>query len=294
MVGGNTTFDGVFQTLDREKIPIIGGLGTAPEERSVSTSFPISGSAPGYGYGAADMLAKAGSKSPVFFGCDNAACTDSGSLFTTAMEDRGIEARTVTAPPSQPDYAAAAARVATDGTDGVFIACYPADLPKKVKALRQVGYTGPIATYSTLATQPTIAALGREADGLLIVGAVSPTAAADNPGIIQFTKDIEAAGSQVPAAEMGDLGVSAWASVQLFAQLAERLDSITSESVLAAMNGLSDPIDVQVTAPYAVAGRTSPLSEEDPRIFNPTMVYSTVANGTIVTVDQFVDPFASN
>ncbi len=293
MVGGNTTFDGVFEALDRDGIAAIGGLGTAPAERTVDIGFPLSGAQPGYTYGAADSLAREGVTKGVFFGCDIPACVDAGNIFTTAMEARSIDVRIVTAPPQQADYAAAAATVAKDGTDGVFIASFPQDLPKMISALRQVGYDGVIASYSTLATQASITAMGDDAEGLLIIGAVTPTADTSNAGITEFLADLDAANSEVPGEDMGDIGVTAWASVQLFAQLVDGMDDISAESVLDAMNNLDEPIDVGVTAPYSVVGKTSPVSDS-PRIFNPTMVYSKVVNGAIVPEPGFVDPFEAN
>jgi branched-chain amino acid transport system substrate-binding protein len=292
MVGGDTTFDGVFETLDREGIAAIWGLGTAATEQTASTSFPISGAAPGYSYGAADLLTKVGVKKPVFFGCDNAACSRAGGFFTQALDQRGVKARTVTAPPSQPDYAAAAAKAIQNGTDGVFIASYPADLPKIVKALKQVGYKGAIVTYATLAPQSTIKAMGEDAEGLHLVGNLLSPADKANPAIQQFVKDVDASQSKLPGEEMGDIGVSGYASVEFFAKLVDGMNSITSKTVLNALQNLKDPIDVGLTSPYSVVGKKSPL-DGSPRLFNPTVVYSVVKDRVITTDGHFVNPFAS-
>jgi hypothetical protein len=96
-----------------------------------------------------------------------------------------------------------------------------------------------------------------------------------------------------PSDDTNETAMTAWTAVQLFAGVAKTISGgIDSASVLAAMNNLSTPIDLQTAGPYQVKGVTSPLKDY-PRMFNNMVAIGVVKDGKLAPAGSggFVDPF---
>jgi ABC-type branched-subunit amino acid transport system substrate-binding protein len=275
-------------------IPIIGGQGLTPIEFSTDGSFPMSSGIPGWSYGQVVALVKAGAKKIALFGTNEAGSQYILGFTQEAMKTAGLTpVRYVkTDPNADPTFAQGAAKTVAGDVDAVVYDSSPTYGAKAVSALRGAGFKGPIASITGVFTDPIIKALGPAADNLYLSSQMALTTDTANSGVAAFLAGMKKyAGSD----EVNETAMTAWTATQLFAKVAATVTGdINSKSVLAAMNGLSTPIDLQTAGPYKVQGATSPI-DGYPRIFNPDIAIGVVKGGKLEPFEGggFVDPFSS-
>ena len=274
-------------------IPIVGGQGLTPIEFSTPGSFPMSSGIPGWSYGQVVSLIKAGSKKIALFGTNEAGSQYILSFTEQAMKLAGLKpVRYVqTDPNADPTFAQGAAQAVAGGVDGVIYDSSPTYGDKAIQALRAAGYKGPIASITGVYTPQMTQALGATADNLYLTSQTALTTDTSNPGVSAF---LAAMRKYQPSSPVDETATTAWTAVQLFADAAKTIKGgITSASVMAAMNSISSPVDLQTAGPYKVKGVTSPI-QGYPRIYNPTIVIGVVKNGVLEPFTQgFVDPFTT-
>jgi ABC-type branched-subunit amino acid transport system substrate-binding protein len=273
-------------------IPIIGGQGLSPAEFSTPGVFPLASGIPGWSYGQVVALANAGCKHIALFG-DN----EAGSLYIlgftqAAMQLAGITpVRYVKADQNaDPTFAQGAAQAIAGGVDCVVFDSSPTYGAKAVQALRGAGFKGPIASITGVFVQPIINSLGANANNLYLTSQMALNTDTSNPGVQAF---LAAMKKYAPSDDTNETAMTAWTAVQLFAGVARTISGgIDSASMLAAMNNLSTPIDLQTAGPYEVKGVTSPLKDY-PRMFNNMVAIGVVKDGKLAPAGSggFVDPF---
>jgi branched-chain amino acid transport system substrate-binding protein len=280
-----------FKLYSQAKIAVFGGYGVSPLELTDSNSYPLASGLVGWVYGAAKALKDAGVQKVSVVIDNNPPSQYFGVLAKSALTALGYPSvNLVTADEtSDPTLAAAAAKAASPGTDGILIGTGPVDFPSVVKEIKQGGYTGKIAAISATMEQPILKALGADSEGFLVSSQLAFVTDTANPGIQKFLADMK----NEPTSTIDDLSLAAWAAVQLFAKVLATSTSSTLDSAAfdAALTSLSTPIDINVIAPYKVAGVTSPLPDF-PRVLNATVQVGTVHNGQLVPDGKgFSDPF---
>jgi len=273
-------------------IPIIGGQGLSPAEFSTPGVFPLASGIPGWSYGQVVALVNAGCKHIALFG-DN----EAGSLYIlgftqAAMQLAGITpVRYVKADQNaDPTFAQGAAQAIAGGVDCVVFDSSPTYGAKAVQALRGAGFKGPIASITGVFVQPIINSLGANANNLYLTSQMALNTDTSNPGVQAF---LAAMKKYAPSDDTNETAMTAWTAVQLFAGVAKTISGgIDSASMLAAMNNLSTPIDLQTAGPYEVKGVTSPLKDY-PRMFNNMVAIGVVKDGKLAPAGSggFVDPF---
>ena len=275
-------------------IPIVGGQGLEPVEFSTPGSFPLASGIPGWAYGQVVSLIKAGATRIALFGTD-----DSGSDYILSFTQQAMKAAgltpvryVVTDPNADPTFAQGAAEAMAGNVNGIIFDSSPTYGDKAIQALRTAGYTGPIASITGVFTQQMVGALGAQANNLYLTSQVALSTDTANPGVQAF---LAAMKRYQPSAVIDETSITAWTAVQLFADTAKTISGgVTSASVLAAMNGLSTPIDLQTAGPYKVKAPSSRVADY-PRIYNPDVVLGVVKNGKLVPFGSsgFVDPFTT-
>jgi ABC-type branched-subunit amino acid transport system substrate-binding protein len=275
--------------LEKAGIPIFGTQGLSPAELNSPDVYPLSSGLPGWAYGAADQILKAGATKVSILVDTNPASEFGGTLVAAALKLAGkTPAATVIGDAtSDPTFATAAAKATANGVDGVVMFPDPADLPKMIVALKQSGYTGKIGTLTVILPPVSIKALGSAADGVLADSQTALTSDTSNPGVAKFIADVKT------QADITDAAVTAWSAAEIFAKAIAGASSFDAAGVSAALKNVTTPIDIGTVGPWQSSGVSSPLSGYS-RILNPTITYGVVKNGVLTPDGQgFVNPFTS-
>jgi ABC-type branched-subunit amino acid transport system substrate-binding protein len=290
-VGSAIYFPASWKLIESENIPYLLGTGLTPDEYQADNSFPLSGQA-GWYYGIASYLKKLGAEHPAIIRCEIDACAYGETLLGQALELQGMDpARSVVAPLATTDYSSFAAAAMQGGTDAVVVTGSEATATLEAKALYQQGFKGTVISVSACISTGAVPNLGDAAEGLYVVGLMqSPSVSSDL--MTRFAASMDAVDS---SAKKDELALSAYAGVKLFAAVAENLDDVNAETVLAALkNAKPGTYDIGFTAP--LPGATTSQVADLPRLsFSPTVTYNQVQNGTILQSEPgFQDPFAVN
>ena len=287
-VGSAVFFPTAWPVLNSEKIPYLFGESLTPSEDTSPISFPLSGQL-GWYYGIAAYLKKLGVKHPALIRCEIAACAYGGTLLDQAYTLDGMsQGKTIVAPLATTDYSSYAASAMAGGTDAVVVTGTEATAVPEAMALRQQGFTGKIIGVSADINTSAVSELGSAGNGLYVVGLIQqPTVASSQ--VTEFDKYMNQVDS---SAQKDELALTCWASVQLFAQVAKGLTTITPATVLAALDSAKvGQYTTGVTAPVPGAA-TSPLKQYSRLYFSPTVTYNQVTGATIdQTVASFQNPF---
>jgi ABC-type branched-subunit amino acid transport system substrate-binding protein len=274
------------------QVPVIGGEGLSPAELNSPGAFPLSSGLSGWVYGAVDNLLASGARKVSILVDTNPDSEYFASLAVAALKSAGLTpiADVAADPTSDPTLTTAAAKATERGTDGIILAPSPLNTIKALQALKQIGYTGKTSSITALFQPAIIKAAGSAANGLLLTSQLAFVTDTSNPGIVAFLADMK---KYQPSAPIDETTLFSWAATELFAKVMTGKTSFTGPAVQAAFASLSTPVDISVAAPYAVVGRTSPLSQYS-RIFNPTVQDGTLTNGTVQPNGKgFVNPFTS-
>jgi ABC-type branched-subunit amino acid transport system substrate-binding protein len=279
-----------WQIFQSAGIPVIGTVGALPAELANPDVYPLGAGLPGWDYGAAALLVSQGIKKIAIVDDTTAPAQFNGVLAVQALKLAGITpVADVTADPSSdPTLAAAAAKVAQKGVQGILLLTSPPNVPKMLAAIRQTGYKGKISTVDGELQTQIVQAIGSQGNGLEVSSLAAFATDSANPGIAAFKADMA---SYQPKAGVDSDSLRTWSAVQLFAKVAAGAKAYTAAEVAAAMLNLSTPVDIATIAPYTVKGRKSPLAQY-PRLLNPMVQYGVLQNGVVKPDGKgFVNPF---
>ncbi|WP_433359803.1 ABC transporter substrate-binding protein [Streptosporangium sp. CA-115845] len=289
VVGALSFFGAGLENLQEAGIPYVGGQGLIVSELVNPISFPADGGVPGLYLGMAATLHEAGATKPVVLAGDTDSSQTAAAVLTDGFKRVGISVQTVTVPLGQPDYSAQAQTIVDNGTDGVGLAVSSLAVPQVVKALRQAGYTGPIATQASGLNDTNIAALGDFAEGLLAVSTVSLPTSTDISGVADFVTRMRALQADV---RIDEIGAHTWNGFDLFRAVVARMEGdFSSKGLLDTLNGIADPIELPMAGGYRTVGVTPPIPDY-PRVFNLTAVSGRVTEGKLVATSVVGDPLS--
>jgi branched-chain amino acid transport system substrate-binding protein len=272
-------------------IPVVGGQGLTPIEFNTPGVYPTGAGIPGWAYGQAAALVKAGAKKIALFGTN-----DPGSLFILQLSEAALKSAGITPvrwvktdPNSDPTMAEGAAKAIAGGVDGVIYDSNPPLVPKAFAALRAAGFKGLISSITAIFPPASITALGAQADGVLLTAQLAIPTDTSNPAVNKFLADMK---SSQPGATVDEVAENGWTAVQLVASVAKSLSGDVSNTALFdAFANLSTPVDLGIIGPYQVKGAT-PILKDFPDIYNATVANGVVKNGVLVTDGHgLVDPF---
>ena len=180
---------------------------------------------------------------------------------------------------------------ATDGDpDGVAMLLTTRDAPGFIRSLDQVGYEGSVAASTSSFTPAQLEELGDLVEGLNVPNSFLPATYTENEAVQQFNDEIDTYAGDIAK---DDAAQNAWLGVHLIDRLMEGAPEVTSLAITDALES-TDPIDLGLLPPISfqkgvTIDALAPGVEL--RVFNPTVVYTTVEDGEIVAVDgEFVNP----
>jgi branched-chain amino acid transport system substrate-binding protein len=195
----------------------------------------------------------------------------------------------VYAPAGTTDYTSYVARMQSADVDAIaiFAGAMVATVPPTA---RQLGFDVPFAATAQNMGPATIDALGDLAKNFVLACGQSPLSS-DVPGIKAFLADMERYAPDVE--EFPTYAVEMWLAVQMFADAARSVDGeITRESVLQAMNGMTEFDSGEIIGPYSTAEPFTGLNGTVPRLFNPMVLPCEVGDdGSLSATGEFLNPF---
>lgn len=235
VLGGNFANGGDYaRVLADADIANIGYVPYDPADGSAPNGYPLSGGGAASIFGAARFIADEFEPTTVaVVHTDSVAGAASLAYAKRVLEAADIQVQPVAVPRNKPDLSAEVQQAA--GADAALVAASGADFAKFVGGLVQIGYDSFVVPEG-LAQPAIVAALGPALDGVRAVTAWA-TPDMDTPGRTQYLADLAAADADQPETSAGK---EAWAAGELFAQAAEKLESIDSAELLAILATISD------------------------------------------------------
>ncbi|KRA31074.1 MULTISPECIES: ABC transporter substrate-binding protein [unclassified Nocardioides] len=279
-----------YELTSRAGIPVVGTGGLTPADFNTEGVFPIGPGIPGWVEGAIEHLLSTGSKKIALVATAGEAGSEfAQSLAVEALKKAGVKpvATVRQDTDADPTFAAAAAEATADGVDGIFLATSPALTPKAVLALRQGGYDGAISSITVTFGPAILEALGKNAEGLLLTSQGALIADEENAEIKAM---LAAMDKYAPDAEIDELTVWAWSTIQLLKNVMEDSDDTSSAAIMEAFKSLTS-VEVGSIGPFGQP-KSPPYVESFPRIYNPTVFNGVVKDGITVPDGRgAVNPF---
>jgi ABC-type branched-subunit amino acid transport system substrate-binding protein len=261
LVGSQIHSPAAWQILTKAGIPAVFSSGDSVTEFQSPIAYPIAGEA-GYNGGMVAALAQAEATKIRVIQCNYSACSDGTKLlndYVNAAHSPLTMLPPVNATIGTLDMSSVAAQAVAGGADGIVVDTIETDAVKIVRALRQQGYTGHIATLTAVMSQDDIKALGSLANGMLLVDLFRPVADSADPGIQEYQKEMAAVGASQYA---NDRYMLEWAAAVLFQKIAEQVPNLTASSLLSALGKQSTPVNLDgVAPPYRTVGVANPLPQ---------------------------------
>ncbi len=277
--------DSVYRIFEQAQVPVVGHIGVTPTDLTSEVAFPLSSGIIGWWYGAAAALVEHGATEVSIVSIPSTVAAYGRELALQAFEDAGLKVNQIAIGEiNTADWSAIAANAMKNGTDGILVGNTPVDAPRTIAALREAGYSGAISTISSLMTPESIEALGEDAEGVHVVSLQALHSDTSNKAVSKYR-----AAMIEDSIKISEYSLQAWSAVQLYAAVMDDASAADSETTLATFENLSKPVDIGVTAPYAVKGSSTPV--DYPRMFNPTVVVATIEDGILSTTGEYVNPF---
>jgi ABC-type branched-subunit amino acid transport system substrate-binding protein len=256
VTGGVTPVGTGVALLESARIPWIDGtLGTSAEVASPDV-FAVGAAGPGTTAGMAKALVAGGATKMGILTCAESSCDSSVTEFDYGARKNDVAApEAFRVPNATVDYSSVIAQVLQSHVNGLAMLYTPDGADQIITQLRQAGYKGVIAGNATAFTSSTLANLTAQySAGLRIVYSAVPGTDTQNPEIKALTAAMK---KTSPTAPVSDLAVYTYASIKIFAKIAQGLSKVTSATVLAALQALKTPANAtSVSPPFAGAGPT--------------------------------------
>lgn len=278
-----------YKILDGAGIPYL-TRGGVPSTLTSRNAFLIGGGTPGWYSGAASALVSGGATNVTILVGASPSAQAAAPIVDQALDRAGTPHQTVVFDPkADPTGETSAAKAMAGGVNGIALAMATSAMPVVLSALNRGGYKGGVATCNCVVTPALIQALGPISEGMKVVSSTALVTDTANPGIRQYLADLKAAGKD---AQPKDISLLDWSSVKIFAELAKKMTgTIDNVSVKAALENLSEPIDVHTVPPWSIKGKTPPAPQW-PRALNPDVQVGVIHGGVIQPDGKgFVDPF---
>jgi branched-chain amino acid transport system substrate-binding protein len=174
---------------------------------------------------------------------------------------------------------------ASQDVDAILVTLTADFLPRFMRTVQQLGIRVPIVSVPVDRKQ--IGQIGPSGEGMYHAGVYSH----DSAGYKEFETAFTARYPDDPA---NDLGYSIWLGAHLFQRVSKGLPTVTRQSVLAALGKQTDVDTGGATPQLDFTKRFSGFGGKTPRLFNNTIVYYQVKNGSVVQQSGFEQLFPSS
>jgi ABC-type branched-subunit amino acid transport system substrate-binding protein len=277
-------FNPIFQSAGIQRI------GEVPES---SADYTAANSWPTQGGGAAMFIggllyAKKLGMSKVFVGVqDVPGATAQEAITEGAAKSIGMQAVGHAAiAESTADMSSYVAQATNGGADVVNLGIGPVLLQQFAQTSAQLGAKYKISAAAEAVSDDLAAKLGKTGgplEGAVLASAYPPVSATTNPGIAQFTKEMnaaQAAGDKNAGPADRSIAISSWVAVHAFANLAKTITGdVTSASVLTALNTAKDIDLAGITSPWTPSSKKVGVF---PAISNTEGYFITIKDGVKV------------
>ena len=261
--------------LEAAGIPSLAPIAVQPIEYQSPVSFPVVAGGVAGGIG---MVAAAEDANCTKLGTFGDQQADGGQTenIVNAAEKAGIETFAVNLPTGAVDVGPVVAQALDENPDCIAFAQGAPTAVQLFTAIRRSGSTAQLISATPSLQLPYVQSLGDVAEGLL---ATQDTPSPDSPELQPFRDDMAA---HEPDADLTPFSLGSWYGVQLFKQVAEGLDEISSATVLEATSKLTD---VELPGMETVDFTKTQDSKLYPRLFNPTVQIVKVEGAKYVATD---------
>lgn len=282
VVGLQTTNEvTILPILEAAGIPAIGVSPFTDVALTSPVSFPDTSGFVGQTLGMGLQLAEAGAEkvTAIVPGGLGGIATEVGDAVGIGAESAGAE-YTGLVPAKSADLGPTVAS-ATEG--GASVAGFAGDQAAFISSMRSLAPDSKISTFPFNLTDSVIASAGAAAEGVMGVDGIVPPSA-DTAGTKQYRDELAAFDDSLPTSTTG---LHEWLAMWTFSRVVAELETIDAASVLAAMGEVTDLEMGGITPPYTTVSTNSAY----PRMFNSSVVFQKVEDGTLVLQDATDDPF---
>jgi ABC-type branched-subunit amino acid transport system substrate-binding protein len=291
VVGSLTGFGPqIMPLMEKAKLPVVGSDALAPIDATSPMAFLIDTGVPGPDIAMPSIAKKyLGATKVAVIQEDQAQTAANIPYFTTGAKQAGIPiSKYITVPADATDYSSYVSQAEDSGAEGLMSTMQgPQDLATW-KALASSRSKVKLLVSGSSVGQDQVTQAGSIAEGTYLVNGV-PTPDDSTSTGAAFLSTMK---KYAPAnTELNGLGVRAWASVHLVAQVVGGIKgSVDRASTLSALQGVHDMSFMWIKSlSFDKAGPIPSL----PRIVATTMFPSVVKNGKITPLPSF-DPFAGS
>ncbi|MET0886833.1 MAG: ABC transporter substrate-binding protein [Mycetocola sp.] len=276
-----------YPVLDKSDIVSIGADAVSVEDGRSPVSYLIDPGVPGFA--ALPSMAKTfmGVDKVAVIDLDVASATDNLTYYTIGAKSSGVQiVDKILVPSDAIDYAQYVSRADASGAGAIITAMPDQGLTKLWKAIKASGSDIKVLGSGSSMRSDVIAEAGDVADGDYAVSG-TPNGDDSNEWGRQFVTAMKK--YQPDEKIYGSLGLRAYASVHLFAEVAETIEGDVSPSaVRAAFDAVHDMPFMWIDS--LSFDEPGPIKEY-PRITHASVFPIEVTNGALVTKDSF-DPFS--
>jgi ABC-type branched-subunit amino acid transport system substrate-binding protein len=266
--------------LAQAKIPDIGDSLQASIQFTSPISFPLwaggSGDLAGLGTAAAFLNCKTAAFISSFPSAEVAIVPGLYAAFKGVAVKHGITVGSlIQAPDGSPDFAPYIADALAQGADCIAFTGGDADEAGLLQAARQSGTKAKLIVADGQIPSSTVTSLGSELNGVNAVGITYPsTDTKGHPGVAEWVHDVNKYSSDP---NLQTQSANAWASVELFAYVARHVKTVSSATILNALNHLSNYNPG--VAPDVSFNKPAPENTLGKRVFNPNVFLAHYQNG---------------
>jgi ABC-type branched-subunit amino acid transport system substrate-binding protein len=287
LVGGLTQYGAqVYPVLEKANIASIGADAVTPADATSPISYLMDPGVPGLA--ASPGIAKKflGADKVVIMDLDSSAAESNKSYYEIGAKEAGVEiVDQILIPVDAIDYAQYVSRAEASGAKVIVTAMTDQATLKTFAAIKGSGSDLKMIGSSSSLRADVVAEAGEVANGSYAVSG-TPNGDSSNEWGQQYLAAMKK--YQPKEKVFGSLGLRAYASVHLFAQVAGTIDgTIDAKSVRTALDGVHDMKFMWIDS--LSFDKPGPISKL-PRIVNPSVYPIEVKGGALVSGDSF-DPF---
>jgi ABC-type branched-subunit amino acid transport system substrate-binding protein len=276
---------GFLPVTEAAGIPSVGHFIGGAADLGATLTYPIMTGSPGLIAGQGFLAGELGCERPSIARNESDVVAQAVGLVNIGLSASGLEvANEVTFPFNAPDMSSFVAAATRDGVDCIIAITIDQDLVTFVRALRQSGSEVSVISVGNNIGRAIANGFGEDLNGVYGVSFLVPPTETDDPDVQRYLEELDA---ENPDAVKDELSENAWASVHMFADVTEGLDTIDSASVVAALNAL-DSYDPPLGPPvdFTTPQQTIPGA----RIFATGVMFTLVEDGEITSLTgEFVD-----
>ncbi|MEU0561732.1 ABC transporter substrate-binding protein [Dactylosporangium sp. NPDC006015] len=277
--------------LEAAGIPWLAGAGSGgPTEGTSKVSYPITGGTQSMQVGLGRLLANKGGKNIAVIVADAAAAYAAADDIANGAKAGGAQSYRILAPLGAPDFSAVASSALAKTPDAIAVASTATDAPRIIRAVRQAGFKGNIATLANIFKPADQKALGDLADKVFITSSAVPVTNTSIPQVQQFLADMA---KYHPEAVTDNGSLGTWTSITFLVEIVKRLGGNVSA---AAITGLLDKLDKPIvlgTVPDYAGIPNPPVVQTYPRVPTFKVYVSEAVGGTLKQDGDAIDPLGA-